>query len=249
MNGENSSIFFSLLFEFLNGQKLWKNTINSITRSLNLKANLKISCSHKIRHFQTKLSKFFMETLPQTQISSSTNQKILLYDTPMFKEWALLRKQQLKAETKTQSDRLQSLKISLDDLPSNRSFLALYEEVLSLTKEKNAQKEKRLMNLLYKFDHLPKLSTPYPQQIDLESIKQIPIESLYAFEKVKTISNRVSALCPFHAEDSPSFTIYLDDNHFHCFGCNAHGDNISFTRLLYPTFSFQEACAFIARGG
>src|SRR5574341_1993540 len=28
--------------------------------------------------------------------------------------------------------------------------------------------------------------------------------------------------CPFHNEKTPSFVIY--DDHFHCFGCNAHGD-------------------------
>ena len=32
--------------------------------------------------------------------------------------------------------------------------------------------------------------------------------------------------CPFHGEKSPSFHVY--DDHFHCFGCGAHGDAISF---------------------
>jgi DNA primase len=32
--------------------------------------------------------------------------------------------------------------------------------------------------------------------------------------------------CPFHAERSPSFYVY--DDGFHCFGCGAHGDVISF---------------------
>ena len=34
------------------------------------------------------------------------------------------------------------------------------------------------------------------------------------------------ACCPFHAEKSPSFYIY--DDGYHCFGCGAHGDAISF---------------------
>ena len=33
--------------------------------------------------------------------------------------------------------------------------------------------------------------------------------------------------CPFHNEKSPSFYVY--DDGFHCFGCGAHGDAISFT--------------------
>ncbi|MBU6500163.1 MAG: DNA primase, partial [Rhodospirillales bacterium] len=32
--------------------------------------------------------------------------------------------------------------------------------------------------------------------------------------------------CPFHGEKTPSFYVYED--HFHCFGCGAHGDAISF---------------------
>jgi len=32
--------------------------------------------------------------------------------------------------------------------------------------------------------------------------------------------------CPFHGEKTPSFYVY--DDGFHCFGCGAHGDAISF---------------------
>lgn len=34
--------------------------------------------------------------------------------------------------------------------------------------------------------------------------------------------------CPFHAENTPSFTVWPD--HFHCFGCGAHGDAIDWLR-------------------
>lgn len=34
------------------------------------------------------------------------------------------------------------------------------------------------------------------------------------------------ACCPFHGEKTPSFYVY--DDHFHCYGCGAHGDAISF---------------------
>ena len=44
------------------------------------------------------------------------------------------------------------------------------------------------------------------------------------------------ALCPFHGEKTPSFHVYGD--HFHCFGCGAHGDAIGWTmrtqRLAFP---------------
>ncbi len=37
-----------------------------------------------------------------------------------------------------------------------------------------------------------------------------------------------SGLCPFHNEKSPSFTVNDDKAFYHCFGCGAHGDVISF---------------------
>lgn len=37
----------------------------------------------------------------------------------------------------------------------------------------------------------------------------------------------LQGLCPFHSEKSPSFYVY-EDGHYHCFGCGAHGDAISF---------------------
>lgn len=39
---------------------------------------------------------------------------------------------------------------------------------------------------------------------------------------LKRTGRYLTALCPFHAEKTPSFCVYAD--HFHCFGCGAHGD-------------------------
>jgi DNA primase len=41
--------------------------------------------------------------------------------------------------------------------------------------------------------------------------------------------NQATGLCPFHNEKSPSFHVYEgDEPHYHCFGCGAHGDAITF---------------------
>jgi CHC2-type zinc finger protein len=37
-------------------------------------------------------------------------------------------------------------------------------------------------------------------------------------------SGELVGLCPLHQEKTPSFHVYPDDNHFHCYGCGAHGD-------------------------
>ena len=44
--------------------------------------------------------------------------------------------------------------------------------------------------------------------------------------------NRANFICcPFHNEKTPSMKIYEQD--FHCFGCGAHGDVISFVQKLF----------------
>jgi hypothetical protein len=50
------------------------------------------------------------------------------------------------------------------------------------------------------------------------------------------------ALCPFHGERTPSFAVYPD--HYHCFGCGAHGDVIDW--LMHTRrMSFVEASALL----
>ena len=49
--------------------------------------------------------------------------------------------------------------------------------------------------------------------------------------------------CPFHGEKTPSFHVY--DDHFHCFGCGAHGDAISFVMQSQGS-SFAEAVEQLA---
>lgn len=49
--------------------------------------------------------------------------------------------------------------------------------------------------------------------------------------------------CPFHNEKSPSFHVY--DDHFHCFGCGAHGDAVTFV-MRAEGASFPEAVERLA---
>src|SRR5579875_2991983 len=49
--------------------------------------------------------------------------------------------------------------------------------------------------------------------------------------------------CPFHNEKSPSFYVYAD--HYHCFGCGAHGDAIGFV-MQTENAAFMEAVETLA---
>ncbi|MCW5700857.1 MAG: DNA primase, partial [Rhodospirillales bacterium] len=50
-------------------------------------------------------------------------------------------------------------------------------------------------------------------------------------------------LCPFHKEKTPSFTVFHD--HYHCFGCGAHGSAIDFV-MEVEGLGFREAVERLA---
>ena len=51
-------------------------------------------------------------------------------------------------------------------------------------------------------------------------------------------------LCPFHEEKTPSFYVY--SQHYHCFGCQSHGDAIDFVKN-YHGMNFIEALKFLGQ--
>jgi len=54
-----------------------------------------------------------------------------------------------------------------------------------------------------------------------------------------------TGLCPFHNEKSPSFTVSEEKGFYHCFGCGAHGDVITFV-MEKEGLSFPEAVERLA---
>ncbi|RMG43101.1 MAG: DNA primase [Candidatus Dadabacteria bacterium] len=52
-------------------------------------------------------------------------------------------------------------------------------------------------------------------------------------------------LCPFHQEKTPSFHVRVDDNYYHCFGCGASGNIISYV-MEVKGVSFPEAVEELA---
>jgi len=53
-------------------------------------------------------------------------------------------------------------------------------------------------------------------------------ELIGQFVQLQKSAGNLRGCCPFHNEKTPSFYVYPD--HFHCFGCRAHGDAIEFVR-------------------
>ena len=65
------------------------------------------------------------------------------------------------------------------------------------------------------------------------------------YVNLKRRGKNLVGLCPFHSEKTASFRVYAD-NTYHCFGCGAHGDVISFV-MAVQNVPFEDACAFLDR--
>jgi DNA primase len=64
--------------------------------------------------------------------------------------------------------------------------------------------------------------------------------------ELKRAGGSYKARCPFHDEKSPSFVIQRGDDHYHCYGCGAHGDAIQFL-MAYLKLSFVDSVEALAQ--
>lgn len=62
----------------------------------------------------------------------------------------------------------------------------------------------------------------------------------------KSGAQNYSALCPFHGEKTPSFSVHATRQFYHCFGCGQSGDVFSFVQKI-ENIGFSEAVAVVAR--
>lgn len=71
------------------------------------------------------------------------------------------------------------------------------------------------------------------------------VEVIGSFVPLKKIGRSYKALCPFHAEKTPSFVVNPERQIFHCFGCGEGGDVVSFL-MKREHFTFPEAVRYLA---
>jgi hypothetical protein len=77
----------------------------------------------------------------------------------------------------------------------------------------------------------PAKPAPVQKALNIEKAKSVPLEDLLAdvaAGRTKHTATTIVACCPFHAERTPSFTIYKKTNRYHCFSCHESGDSIQF---------------------
>jgi len=78
------------------------------------------------------------------------------------------------------------------------------------------------------------------REISIEDV----IRHFYPSLSLRRSGRELVALCPFHQEKTPSFSVNPEKNFFHCFGCGAGGDAIDFVAELLK-ISRREAASEI----
>lgn len=71
------------------------------------------------------------------------------------------------------------------------------------------------------------------------------IEVLGSRLQLRKAGREYKALCPFHNEKTPSFTVSPDKGFYHCFGCGAHGTALGFL-MEHDRLPFVEAVEELA---
>lgn len=71
------------------------------------------------------------------------------------------------------------------------------------------------------------------------------VDLISDYVQLKKQGRNYFGLCPFHGENTPSFSVSPDKQIFHCFGCGAGGNVFSFLMEL-ESLSFQEATIKLA---
>lgn len=86
----------------------------------------------------------------------------------------------------------------------------------------------------------------YSRQIIDEVISRNDIvDVISGYIKLKKNGSSYVGLCPFHTEKSPSFSVSGSRQLYHCFGCGAGGNVVTFV-MEYEKFTFPEAVKLLA---
>lgn len=72
------------------------------------------------------------------------------------------------------------------------------------------------------------------------------VDVIGRYVQLKKAGKSFTGLCPFHNEQTPSFSVNAEKQYYHCFGCGRSGNVFQFL-MDYQHISFVEAVAAIAK--
>lgn len=82
-------------------------------------------------------------------------------------------------------------------------------------------------------------------QLDLIRERTDIVELIGQRVKLRQAGRSMKGLCPFHNEKTPSFVVYPESQHFHCFGCGKSGDVFSYVMAI-ENLNFPDALRLLA---
>jgi len=107
------------------------------------------------------------------------------------------------------------------------------------------QKMKKLSFNLSLMDEKKTVSTNSVNESDIAKAKEVPITNFFTGRLHKHNKLAVGK-CPFHNEKTGSFTIYLNQNTFYCYGCSAGGTVIDFV-MRVQNLDFLSAVKYLIK--
>ena len=95
--------------------------------------------------------------------------------------------------------------------------------------------------MMYRSNRRPmNRSRPARPDVFAEIVRRVPAADAARAYGV-SVDRRGLALCPFHAEDTPSCRFYPGDRGFYCFGCGTGGDVIKLVEKLFGITPIEAA--------
>lgn len=125
------------------------------------------------------------------------------------------------------------LKTSIDEVFANSDDIDVWLRHGYWVEDWGLKKLQKLESSLAYFTHLRNLivGEGNPDKItdfDIQRAKERPLDIVSNLEFRNAGGGKKKARCPFHDERTPSFIWWEKENTWHCFGCQAHGDVITF---------------------
>ena len=102
------------------------------------------------------------------------------------------------------------------------------------------QSQPRVANLESQFFSMSDFAQSVKQQADI-----VRVIGEYITLK-KSGAQNYSGLCPFHGEKTPSFSVHVTRQFYHCFGCGVSGDVFKFVQEIEKV-GFPEAVKIVAQ--
>lgn len=122
------------------------------------------------------------------------------------------------------------------------SYIKYYDESYD---EEYAKLQRKVKKIMFNLSFLEEKKVPLGSGVKEEDVvqaKQVPIVSF--FSKIHRHGKMAVAICPFHTDKTPSFTIYLNQNTFWCYSCAYGGTVIDFV-MKQQNIDFLPAVKFL----